>query len=252
MGIEARLAQYEGLMRAAQSLGWENPHREFEKNYTPPIVFQIAGIPTAIVDPHNEVVHFWAQLGRPVVVLTFDKHQDVSPVPARNGQGLLQYIRTVVWNGGFIPAAMNEGIVAALYHFNPYYPVTAMDYGRVRDGRVVESAPFWVDNRKEVRVEPKYLKPWGVSLGRMLRDIRSSGLPFVVDIDLDALLCEHKVRLGYGLRLRTALWLCSHLPRPGFITIATSQTPRSYVPKNDVEQVKRDTVTGLLRIYSTQ
>lgn len=80
--MDAKTLHKTGIMNRAQlDESLEFQKRESELNhsgrYTPPRELNTCGIPTAIVDPHNEVLPYWENVGKGAVVIHVDKHDDM-------------------------------------------------------------------------------------------------------------------------------------------------------------------------------
>ena len=246
MGLVDELLE---LGMSPRQLEWEVPDRPFMgwEGYTPPLVFEIAGIPAAIVDPHNEALWLWQQAAGPAPVLHIDMHPDMKTglvkvfAGSRLNGDFERYIRDKVGIGSFIPVAMYEGIVDISYHYDPYSPKYTFVYG---NGIVVS---------KNRRLANKGLaeSKRRVSTGTILRELRQHPMAPILDMDLDGLLSdEYPVEWEYKNRLDDTLELCELAPRPQLITIAKSQTPLSFVPQSSVDKIALDVVKGLSRVYN--
>ncbi|MGV8174317.1 MAG: hypothetical protein ACP5OU_01295 [Methanothrix sp.] len=244
----------------------------------------IGGIKTVIVDPHNEIVPYWFEeflrQKRSLIAVRIDAHHDMfqfcPALPAREGRDsihflerLLPYIyhysRSMINEGNFTCPAFHYGAVGALYHYHP--GKERLDsYGRVFGSETYDAPEtsdrcvsgggrwiFWDGDATRLRGDEASPKtsplPRRLSLDDLDRDMQDCRLPIALGIDLDGLYGNDDRGRAEDVVPRR-LWsmerLLERVPRPAFICIARSQTPRSYIPAGAVDMVQ-EAALGLIR-----
>jgi len=253
-------------------------------NHFSPIEMSICGIRTFVIDPHNEIMHYWFEeyLRRrcSLIAVRIDAHHDMfqfcPALPAREGrekqhflERLLPYIqhysRMKVNEGNFTCPAFHYGALGALYHFHP--AKGRLDaYGRAC-GSETKDAPNTIEKREtgaarwilwdedETRLKGDANSPKTAPLPRQIsrndfcNDMQDCQLPIAIGIDLDGIYANEDRRRVEDIvpgRLKAVGRLMESIPCPAFICLARSQTPRSYIPAKAVDRVQ-DATLGLIR-----
>lgn len=225
---------------------------------------EIGGIPTAIVDGHQDVLPFWSHhlRGRAANLLHIDTHPDTTGlpvglrlyedaiVPPQHEALLVEYVRIWLAEGNFICPADILGLIGAIYCLNPRWePIfvfrdpkeSEKELPRVQ-GKVGERAVGWVGPYADFSavvpgwgmegyvfgdIDIYISRPREIIAGRLGEDRTA---PLILDIDLDAFECclypnEGEVPFDeYQRRIRETFSYLRLLPRPTLITIARSQT----------------------------
>ncbi len=245
-----------------------------------PLELQIAGIPTVIVDDHNEVLPFWSHFDtKPFVLLHVDAHHDLW---CRNGIGAksIRYKRqTNKWrkstytsrridDGNFICWAVHQGIVGAMYHYNPRNVQSVAHYGTIELGK----RDSWNQDCLATRIQKGrivwdriycYQKPEGQIKNdrEVVEELSSLNYPLILDIDLDAFFSldslprltsgtNQLIRTTYLERIAKTEGFLRQLPKPELITIARSHKSGYFTPKRYVRCFQKETINFLTRIYS--
>jgi hypothetical protein len=249
-----------------------------------PIEMLICGIKTVIIDPHNEIMHYWFEehihQKSSLIAVRIDAHHDMfqccPAFPAKEGrqrfhflERLLPYIqnygRMSVNEGNFTCPAFHHGALGALYHFQP--AKGRLDsYGRACGSETVDMPAttekkmagasrwiLWDEEKNDLKGEANSPKtsplPRQISLKDFQSDMRGCLLPIVIGIDLDGLYSNMDRRPVDNIvpdRLKAVGRLLESIHRPRFICLARSQTPRSYIPADAVDKVQ-DATLGLIR-----
>jgi hypothetical protein len=222
-------------------------------------ITQIAGIPTAITDNHNEVLPYWKTNNAPL--LHIDAHHDLWDVELNyQGELIEGYIKKVTMSN-FICPAVHCKVISDIYWLNPhmgggtkfkYYSAVKKKLDTIEDQGYLrwKRNKFWRRGSK-VKINK-------VSLDQ----------PYILDIDLDAFSCKknHLVTLshnnpeqGYELRIEQTMESLSKLPIPKLITITRSNGKNiplkkgyrcEFVPPSLQEIVEQLTLEGLKEVYN--
>lgn len=257
----------EGLIKR---FGLEPPE---SRNYAYPRMEKIAGIPTVIVDPHNEVLPFWYMKGKaPGTLIHIDNHPDTTDFTMSleylEEKGIVdmvvysKYFQTV---GSFISAAVFYGLVESVYWINPREDLI-VKLGR-RHNPDITKLVTQADGRLvwDVNYHPRLPPGLEITFEKMAEEIPNNK-PIILDIDLDAFECvedkDYKLRkclsLGTYNLLRKSKGVSKRfkvfnrlerLPKPSRITVARSQTPIRYTPKSKVNYLEKRVLSELKRIY---
>ena len=224
-----------------------------------------------------------------LVVVRIDDHHDMfhccPALPAREGSNefhfldrLMPYIRdysrNLVNEGNFTCPAFHCGVLGALYHFRPSESLLNA-YGRISGsettdtpGTKVRSLPassrngrirwiFWDRDADCFKGEDESFRatppPLRINKNDFQRDLQDCLLPVVVGFDLDGLYGNgdrgHLEKV-VGKRLAGIRSVLESVPRPAFVCLARSQTPRSYIPAELVDRLQ-EAALGLVReVYS--
>ncbi|HIG95473.1 TPA: hypothetical protein HA249_01095 [Candidatus Woesearchaeota archaeon] len=233
---------------------------------------ELAGIPTAVVDPHHHVVPFWyhhLEGKQPAHLLHIDAHDDMfrDGIPnsrIRRRELMVSYTKYHLGINTFIWAADYFGLLDSIYHFDPRKkPVACFkdDEHEIRARALVRSDENgWLCGiRPENSLVPRPL-PKPFSRENVRNRLNNSEAPLIVDIDLDALECigrgepcePNLPRRTYYSRLASMLEFLSTIRNPTLITLARSMHPEIYVPMDRVSDIEKDVIEGLERIYHMQ
>ena len=227
-----------------------------------PQELKIAGIDTLIVDPHNEAFTQWEKSRKkPAILLHIDLHgdmgDDMATVETVEGWGVAKKNYAIsLGQGHFIVAAVHYGIVGAIYHFDPRKDFI-LAYGRLNNGSIV-----YTPATKEVNGMIKWASqnipiPEAIAIPQFLEQTGST-LPWVLDLDLDALLCSYAPQdydmpeALYKQRLEKINALLAFLPKPEAITIARSQSPEAYCPPDKVNMLQAESIKCFYRLYKNR
>ncbi len=239
-------------------------------------MIEIAGIPVAIVNNHNEALYPWYEHGiEDAVLLHVDGHSDMASQADVTEQIDKKYAEeTGIAN--FICPAFHYGIVSSIYWLNPHSETHRLQDQGTRDrgnGRVsLETEVFDYKQNKElngkrIRWVQEY---WDSDIRKMqIQKINLEKRVMILDIDLDAFCChkhvsntttpfdgvEYEGVENYEQRIDETMDFLRQLKAPVLITIARSQGTRSsalqkYVPMEKVDAVQEKTLAGLAAIYS--
>lgn len=217
-------------------------------------------VPRHIVDAHNQALYHWAQAGvKNALLFHIDAHPDtVSGAPtletARATDPTLSschlnypYVNTSLTVGNFLVVACHEQVIGPIYWYNPQSP-TIKYYGTDTGSRLLPPETDSTDGHIEWKHSREYegkvihtpeshkLLPMK-ALTRLQQDDR----PIIIDIDLDAIACTEnhdfqntdKAIAGKLARIGQVI---HKIPkeRIQMVTIATSQTPTTWVPPEKV------------------
>ncbi len=125
----------------------EKPPKRYKKQYTPPVELQLNGIPTTIVDPHNEALYYWAKALReqhtpqPALLVHVDDHSDLYSANMSMtdvvgpGTNLIDAPLDQVWRfsqhlniAAFIEPAVADGILLPTVFWHQPYTKTMKRY----------------------------------------------------------------------------------------------------------------------------
>ena len=223
-----------------------------------PDIIKIAGIPTAIVDNHNEVLRYWK--GRNRTLFHIDAHSDMGGEIPYYGKHLKDYYDKVSI-ANFICVATHFKIVSDVYWLNPHSEETRLQY--------------FGDEEHSIETKlglPNHIK-WKLNQQMLLRrnmynhnvDIKGD---FILDIDLDAFSCitgftngripeGHDSEQGYEKRIQQTMETLVKLKYPKIITIARSRgflesdgsMAKEFVPSKFQYEVEQLTLKGLKGTY---
>jgi hypothetical protein len=116
---------------------------------------------------------------------------------------------------------------------------------------------FWDGETDRLKGEGESVRatpmPLRINQNDFQRDLRDCLLPVAVGFDLDGLYGNgdrgHLEKV-VGKRLAGIKRVLEHVPKPAFICLARSQTPRSYIPAKLVDRLQ-EAALGLIReVYS--
>jgi hypothetical protein len=239
-----------------------------------------------IVDAHNEVLPYWfkerLKLEHPMAVVRIDEHHDMhhecSTLPAREGRTNIDYLSKIIPlvsdyaireinEANFTCSAFHYGIIGALYHFNPKNDEINA-YGRISGSKFVNT-PITKEKYTQFRGKRKKWIIWDEILTRLRsqhgkttpmpqrltiqefgKEFEGNSFSTMICFDLDGL---------YGIkdngptekvvseRLRKSKRVLECVPFPIFAGIARSQTPRTYVPSEIVDDLQ-DEAMNLIEI----
>ena len=229
------------------------PSKRYGKGYTPPAELKLNGIPTTVVDPHNEALYYWVKAQRehgtkPALLVHVDDHPDLYCANTHitdvigPGRNLTDAPLDQVWAlsqqfniAAFIEPAVVEGIILpTVFWYQPYTKTMRRYHHDPCSPKAIDFVLFY--ERK--------VPPYSFS--------ETPDGPFIWDIDLDAFSClgrkadshdEIDKRLATTERVLGAFG-----EKPVCITLATSQTPERYLRKRDIDYVTEKTLDMLERI----
>ncbi|MFH1409161.1 MAG: hypothetical protein ABIH34_04600 [Nanoarchaeota archaeon] len=246
---------------------------------TEPQETKLAGIVTAIVDPHNEVFpYFWEFTNdEPAIVIHIDKHDDMAawvPILHENemhDQDLLRAYAQKLSIADFFAPAMHHGRVSAMYHIDPRNDIVE-SYG---NANIQRSAPLTDELNGEIRwtLFSNYFqspKPRTLSYFDFMKEILRYRGKIILDIDLDAFECleDDDVNKQKSIdkadllkivfsplangHLEKTLHFLKPLRKPGLITIARSSGPRGgiiFTPHYRVDALEHEVTLALAQLY---
>ncbi len=245
---------------------------EIKPVYTEPEEMEIAGIPTIIVDPHNEVFEFWYNHlhgnAVPSVLIHVDNHPDMSygamtfEEAAKCTKDLVmtpkKYSKVFLNMEDFICTAVFNKLLSGIYWINPREEFVTT-YGKVGSSvdRKVSTYDergiiFWQNEDDTGLGFPVYED---LSIKKFYEELetgkrQSVGREIILDIDLDAFEDRHdSIRVGYESNLEKTIDLLSKISKPRLISIARSQTPYCFTPPEHVDEIQDAVIRELNRIY---
>jgi hypothetical protein len=191
----------------------------------------IAGIPAAITDEHNDVYYHWEKSGiQDAALFHIDKHPDTDSTAL--SADFSSYKDLTI--ADFICAAVHRGIVSSMYWYEPHDYPHLLDMGSTNP-----------DNRKSLNtnINKGYVLWEDESLDSGNGDAITTPeiqIPgrFILDIDLDAFCSVHEEE-GYEERIDKTIEVLKTLKRPDLITITRSQGPPLMPPVLGFEAPRR-------------
>jgi hypothetical protein len=248
-----------------------------DKDYSFPRLTDIAGIPTVIVDPHNEVLPFWYFKDASATVVHFDKHPDtiegnptLESLENEKRMSIVDYTINYHQHSSFVSTAIFYEVISDFYYVDLRIKKVTKLRSRNKSQKslrslVKEDNGFIVWNHELLSRSPPAIN---MSVKQMISEINRSSNPLVVDTDLDviesrgdiAYLMKNLFTLGhYGSstrpwflesRYRRFESILRPLRKPDRITIAKSLTPICYTPRNHADYHERRILDILEDVYS--
>lgn len=249
----------------------------------------LEGTKLVVVDSHSEVLPLWFKEHLdskwPLIAIQIDRHHDMyhqcPALPAREGKQnfdylakimpyLFEYSKKKVNEGNFACPAFHYKVVGALYHFDPRAE-EINSYGRISGLRLINAPKtkeiclllrgkrskwiFWDGIRTKLLSESRKISPVPekISQHQFRKDLKESHFPAAIGIDLDGLYSINDrgpVHEVLARRLKNVECLLDSISSPAFICIARSQTPRTYVPKEIVNEMQESVINLIKNIYS--
>lgn len=242
---------------------------------------------TLVVDSHNEVLPHWIrkyiEYRRPLIVVRVDKHHDMFPdcplLPSREGRSIFEHLDKIMPDiceyakrrlneGNFTCPAFHYGIIGSLYHFDPRKERIDA-YGRVCYEKIVDAPKTktrsvfigkkkidlidWDGSRTKLRRQDgkRLPAPESIRAYELEDDLAESRFPIVLGLDLDGFCAideRDSTRKAIEKRLKKAKNLMECVSSPVLACIARSQTPRTYVPPELVDELEE----AALRLIETK
>ena len=219
----------------------------------------IAGIPAAITEEHNEVFYHWQKAGfKDTTLLHIDAHHDLFNAAAPFKEKLDDNYYKDLGIASFICAAVHYGIVSSVYWLNPHESKTRLqDMGSTKseDRRRIETEVIghridWVSYyNKMLMGEGKIITPEDIEFEKN----------FILDIDLDAFCLQRNIIYfaykhpdeinNYEKRIDETIEALRRLRRPDIITITRSQGKHTCVPPDKVDDVQDYLIEKLKELY---
>ena len=249
----------------------------------------ISGIPTGIVNNHNEVLYYWVNSGlRDATLFKVDAHADMVDYCLYD-----KYDKNLDYNNfdiaDFNCPAIYHGIINEIYWHNPHslernlqnmrFVETKLRIKKVDVDVKKSLSPNWKDCGPLYRwkLEEKEKERIFCGKGAVIKpEEMKIAFPFIADFDLDGFCCHQinsinnhpkpsydgvanfKQRIDESISLLEKLpkLIISRdkekLPKPNLITIARSQGYKqndNYVPLEKVDEVQEKLIKRLKEIY---
>lgn len=232
------------------------PPKRYVKQYTPPAELTLNGIPTTVVDPHNEALYYWVRALReqdtsePALLVHVDDHSDLYRADAQitdiigPGRNLTDAPLDQIWAlsqhldvAAFIePAVVDDILLPTVFWYQPYTR-TMGRYHYNPGSPKAKAMDFILFSERKV-------PPYSFS------EVPDG--PQIWDIDLDAFSCLERRADSHDdidKRIETTERVLSAFgKKPVCITLATSQTPERYLRKRDIGYVTEQALNMLERI----
>jgi hypothetical protein len=228
-----------------------------EPVYNKPRTLEISGIKTVIVDPHNEVFDPWFNLSdetnESATLIHVDRHSDMADYEIslesfyeEGNSGIEDYTKELSICS-FIAPAFHYNMVDRAYWIQPENKIEISSYGNpdyFKEPTIMENGLIrW--NSKEY-----FYNGVNTKQKNMVNDVNETSNPLILDIDLDAFECVNDDVIYDGeRRLLRTLDTLREMRKPNLITIARSQSPEQYTPKERVDYLENMTLKGLSNIY---
>lgn len=241
---------------------------------TPGTLKYTAGIPTALVNDHNEVFFYWWKFGmKDAVLFHVDAHPDMDcnvKVEEELSSGY-DYSKLSIAN--FICPAMYHGLISSVYWLNPH-SIEKRQLQHIKEARsqlVLDQESSFINGEERLKYIWKYNDDFKVSNGEGY-GLSADNLfipqhsQLILDIDLDAFCCHRNESLrnlpedrnkyegvfGYERRIDETIDALINLPRPDLITIASSEGDGKiscFVPPFMIGEVSRYLAINLRNLY---
>lgn len=223
---------------------------------------EINGIPTAIVNGHQEAQYYRQLLDiRNAKLIMFDAHSDhLSGCPVFTSDSGLDY-----WEGlscdNHVAAGLHSGNLSEMYWVNPFTGILASLRSSELDekkGRV-----FWKGNKTswdpfKPPVNWVYMPDTGTQIHEYDMDgFCTNDLKTKIDLKLDGVK-EDSVE-GWEKRVDWSMGMASHANKPDLVVIVRSQGNRfarkykervAYVPRNKVDEIQEYLIAKLEETYT--
>jgi len=220
----------------------------------PGTLTETKGILTAIVQDHNEALHYWQDFAD-ATLLHVDGHKDMSDEAPAFPELLPDY-HNYIDITGFICAAVHYGVVSSLYWLNPHSDMARLqDMGTSKNDLARPTLSTYIAHN---------LILWKYEKGLVIASdtIKLGKEPLILDVDLDAFSCNsyvenvpenYNARNGYEKRIKETIELLKTLKRPNLITISRSQGSDGilwrHVDPELVDMVQELFIDSLREIY---
>lgn len=232
----------------------EQPPKRYGKQYTPPSELKVNGIPTVVVDPHNEALYYWVKAlreqpaPRTALLVHVDHHSDLYDANID--------VQAVIGSNATLATAPLEQVRAVSQCLN----IAEFIEPAVTDGILLPTVFWYQPYTKRMKkycysTSSRKLMQFTLFSDRKLPFYSFSDVPDgqrIWDIDLDAFSCNSRKADGNegidGRIATTERVLSGFGQKPVCITLATSQTPLRYLRKNDVAYVTEKTIAMLERL----
>ena len=220
------------------------------------------GIKTALVDDHHEAFYWWWKSKlEGATLFHVDGHDDMAQAYVERRIETAEDYK-LLDIGNFICPAVHHNLVSSVYWLNPHAK-------KERKLHYFEKRETSFSGGHELYKDHSFKYAWSTKVTKKIKakEIEiSSDTPLILDIDLDAFCChqkdtlsflpvkseEYEGALDYEQRVEQTMKILSRLPRPDFITIASSQgngKDDCYVPPFMVDDVSRYLAINLRKLY---
>ncbi len=198
----------------------------------------IAGIPAAITEEHNECYHHWEKAGiKDATLFHIDYHSDTRHRKLSADFSSYQDLSII----NFICAAVHKGIVSSMYWYDPYQQIPLLDMGSTKKDKrkslnteVIDGMIRWEDDEIDE----------GRGYYIQVSDVKIQG-SLILDIDLDAFAIKGEEE-DYKERIDATIEVIRTMKRPDLITITRSQGPDKPDPSVGKLSVRRVFVDPLI------
>ena len=234
------------------------------------MVKRIKGIPTYVIDGHQEAYHLWRKLGvKGKSLVHVDAHSDM--------WDCVEKIQDGSYNpncGNYLLPSIKQKIVKDVWWINPF-SVSKYCLNLVDKEHTPNTITYNSCNQKKVFWENETFRR-KVTFGERLPTYQNPEIgerQYILDIDLDAFSCCRAIPLlefpnpnslnekqrwlseekNYPERISRVLSTLEKLEKPEMIIIAESQEKnhqKPYIRPKYVRSVKRKLILGLERIFS--
>lgn len=226
---------------------------------------EVAGIFTAIVDPHNHGLLAINRLHKPVIVLSIDDHDDLGKytlsyeaAQEEFGEEKIYDMESYIINGldetNYKTAGMHYKIIGADYYFNPGLNIFQA-HGRCRNLDLITPETY-LDNQGMIHISKDKAHFFSMNTATFKEDIQTSKYDFAINIDLDAFIRNNEnlkndeiVKILMEERFARSRKILEEARKPDLILIARSQTPKRYTPEQSVDYLENRTLGMFEDIY---
>ncbi len=240
----------------------------------PGILTSIEGIPTGIVNNHNEAFFYWMESNlKKATLFHVDAHPDMkNAVYIKKVESAYDYDKMNTAN--FICPAVNLEIISSIYWMNPHSIERRLQELGLTETGFKKPLKSYRQENKSYFLQKKFNYLWGsfhLELGK--GEIKTKDNlaipqgPLILDIDIDAFCCHLTKTIrylpvseqvydgvsGFEKRIDETIDVLATLPRPYLITIATSLgdgKDECYVPPSMVERVMQYLDDRLEELFS--
>ncbi len=212
----------------------------------------IAGIPTQIVDSHNEVYPFWAKSHKRKrrTLIHIDNHADMEGIAHANTWETLEEYSHNLEIDDFIIPSIHYGFINEIYWINPR-----------------EDFIIFYEQKNLITKESGDIIDWQRKINQKIpihefQNHLSKRKEIILDIDLDAFLDRHDRDRYLNLlgnetdfidrRIQIMQEIIKNVQKPDLITIATSAYDVPFTPREHVGYILREVQKSVEEIYSNR